>query len=74
MPQKKTKEAKQQTLPPQTQKHRPGIESEMTPAPIADDPKYKPAGKLQNKVAIITGGDSGIGRAVAIAFSKRPLA
>lgn len=63
-------EKKEQTLPPQTQDQRPGIESEMTPAPVAEDPHYKAAGKLEGKAAIITGGDSGIGRAVAIAFAK----
>jgi NAD(P)-dependent dehydrogenase (short-subunit alcohol dehydrogenase family) len=63
-------EKEEQTLPPQHQDQRPGIESEMTPQPVADDPKYKPAGKLQGKTAIVTGGDSGIGRATAIAFAK----
>lgn len=55
--------------PPQKQTP-PGHESEMTPKPKADDRSYQGSGKLQGKVALITGGDSGIGRSVAIFFAK----
>lgn len=57
-------------FPPQHQNQQPGKESEMNPAPQYDNPNYKAAGKLQGKTAVITGGDSGIGRAVAVAFAK----
>lgn len=59
-----------QKVTAQTQEEQPGIESEMSPMPIYDDENYVGSGKLKGKNALITGGDSGIGRAVAIAFAK----
>ncbi|WP_394235487.1 SDR family oxidoreductase [Niallia oryzisoli] len=61
---------KKKVFPPQHQNRQPGIEAEMNPKPISIDPEYKGSGKLSNKVAIITGGDSGIGKSVAIYFAK----
>ncbi|MDF2661956.1 MAG: short-chain dehydrogenase [Paenibacillus sp.] len=58
------------SFPAQHQDRQPGFEYLMVPQPISDNPAYVGSGKLMNKVAVITGGDSGIGRAVAIAFAK----
>ncbi len=55
-------------IPPQKLDY-PASQRDMTPQPDSDLSNYKPANKLTNRVAFITGGDSGIGRAVAIAYA-----
>jgi NAD(P)-dependent dehydrogenase (short-subunit alcohol dehydrogenase family) len=65
-----SQQQQKQQFPPQHQNQQPGIESEMTPRPRFEDRQYRGSGKLEGMIAVITGGDSGIGRSVAVYFAK----
>ena len=61
---------KKKIRPPQHQSKQPGVEGKMIPKPVVEDSNYIGSNKLKDKIAVISGGDSGIGSAVAIAFAK----
>jgi NAD(P)-dependent dehydrogenase (short-subunit alcohol dehydrogenase family) len=72
MPLRKDTASERKPKPPYPEQHqqRPGLERDMTPRPRFSGAEYKPAGKLEGKCALVTGGDSGIGRAVAVLYAR----
>lgn len=57
-------------FPAQHQQKQPGSQQQMNPVPVTENPAYRGSGKMENRIAVITGGDSGIGQATAAAFAK----